>query len=842
MKVTSKILSALLTIALLVPVIPNTANASFETQAMDLTPEMAGFIVDDYEAKPVNYYPNEIDDVLVNPYMGLVPWARSKNYTQPHSMVYMPILWKDLEPERGEFNWEGIESANNISYWKSKGVKINIRFYMDDPDGKKHMDIPQWLYDGMGENKGTEYAMPDGNKGFSPNYSDPYLIQEHERVIKALAQRYNDDPSIAFIQIGSIGHWGEYHCWPYLENDGGPSGDFPPEEIADQYLIHYVNNFDNDKLCMRRNTSQSKKYGMGLFNDMIGDTPSLDDDWGWLSHIKYGYDDEVGTFQPADPDFWKYGPAGGEFANGSADWYVVSDTIDETIRQVVTSHTSWIGPCCPSDLSGKKYQSGIDRLLKTIGYRYVIKETTHPDCASADTVITVDMDWENKGIAPFYFDWKVKVGLANDNGVVTSSVVNDDIREWLPGDIDVKANLEIPADLPNGDYKVVVGIIDPATDKPGVNLAIDGKRADGWYELDTLTIMDGVSSSENPTFGPTATPTLNPTAEPTQVPTQAPTQNPTLEPTSVPTWNPTDRPTEAPTWAPTQAPTAYPTNEPTSAPTDEPSQAPTAEPTMAPTAAPTTVPTSSPNDDPISQFVKRLYLLCMGREADASGLNFWREKLINKEFTGAQAGAHFFLSSEFTAKEYSDEEYLEHLYQVMMGRKSDSGGMKYWGDLLKSGVGRQYVLNGFITSKEFGKICKSYGIELGVYTPTEGSSRSLKLSQFVGRLYNCTMKRSFDSEGINFWCDGLYKKTQSVTSMCRYFYLSDEFKSFNTSDLEYLNRLYATFFGRTQEDDPSGFYFWLNALKNDPNWTRERVLYFFIDSPEFSRIKAQFGL
>ncbi|MCR5719046.1 MAG: DUF4214 domain-containing protein [Lachnospiraceae bacterium] len=247
-------------------------------------------------------------------------------------------------------------------------------------------------------------------------------------------------------------------------------------------------------------------------------------------------------------------------------------------------------------------------------------------------------------------------------------------------------------------------------------------------------------------------------------------------------------------------------------------------------------------DDPITGFVKRLYLLCLDREADEGGLAFWKEKLLSKEYTGAYAGAHFFLSDEFTSHNYSDEDYLEHLYNVMMGRESDEGGKQFWGDLLKSGVGRQYVLQGFIVSPEFGRICEDYGIERGVYTPSEGSSKSVKLSQFVGRLYNCTMKRSFDIDGINFWCEQLYSGKHTVTSMCAFFYLSDEFKSFNTDDLEYLNRLYATFFGRTQSEDPSGFAFWLDALKNDSHWTRENVLYFFINSPEFSNIKAQFGL
>ena len=50
-------------------------------------------------------------------------------------------------------------------------------------------------------------------KGFSPNYGDPVLLAEHERVVRELGRRWRDDPLLAFVQLGSLGHWGEWHCW-----------------------------------------------------------------------------------------------------------------------------------------------------------------------------------------------------------------------------------------------------------------------------------------------------------------------------------------------------------------------------------------------------------------------------------------------------------------------------------------------------------------------------------------------------------------------------------------------------------------------------------------------------
>ncbi len=436
------------------------------------------------------FIPAKIDDVLTNPYMGWVPLATNTEYEQPHSMVYAALLWSDLEPDaKGEYDWEGFEKRNNFEHWKSMGVKINIRFYMDLPTSVSHMDIPQWLYDAIGEDKGDFYECCVG-KGFSPNYSDELLIAEHERVIAALAKRYNNNPDIAFIQLGSLGHWGEWHCWPYAEEESGPSGAFPGLSVSDRFVSHYVKYFSADKLTMRRPTWMGKDNGMGLFNDMFGEVPSTEaKDWGWLWWINNGYEDDLGQLQPAMPDFWKKNVSGGEFANGNAALYLTDDTISETIRLAKVSHSSWMGPCCPASLEYNGiYQKHIDALAKNMGYRFVIESVAHEEKVLAGTTLSVNMTWQNEGVAPFYFNWPIAVGLADENSVVTYNTVTEDIREWLPGSYEVKAEHVIPENISEGEYTLVVAIIDPATNKPGIKLAIEGLREDGWYGLDKVVV------------------------------------------------------------------------------------------------------------------------------------------------------------------------------------------------------------------------------------------------------------------------------------------------------------------------------------------------------------------
>jgi hypothetical protein len=39
-----------------------------------------------------------------------------------------------------------------------------------------------------------------------------------------------------------------------------------------------------------------------------------------------------------------------------------------------------------------------------------------------------------------------------------------------------------------GSYKVQIGIVDPSTRKPKVQLAIEGKDEEGWYNLGKIEI------------------------------------------------------------------------------------------------------------------------------------------------------------------------------------------------------------------------------------------------------------------------------------------------------------------------------------------------------------------
>lgn len=86
---------------------------------------------------------------------------------------------------------------------------IVLRFVCDIPGKEKHMDIPEWLYEKSGH-AGTWYDMELG-KGFAPDYNNEQIIQHYIKAIEALGGHLGQDDLISYIELGSLGHWGEWH-------------------------------------------------------------------------------------------------------------------------------------------------------------------------------------------------------------------------------------------------------------------------------------------------------------------------------------------------------------------------------------------------------------------------------------------------------------------------------------------------------------------------------------------------------------------------------------------------------------------------------------------------------
>jgi hypothetical protein len=420
---------------------------------------------------------------IVNPLMGWAPWANVKESYQPHTLVYADLTWRDFEPQEGVYEFDAFEMKQQLARWRMEGKRVVFRFVMDIPQENIHMDIPDWLFEKI---KGDgDFYDNDYGKGFSPNYSNPILIKCHHLVIKELGDRYGKDGFFAFVEIGSLGHWGEWHENSVLTQ-------LPAENIRELYVIDYAEAFSDTHLLMRRPFTIARKLKLGLYNDMTGDVLSTNT---WLDWIKDGGDylpNEKNTLVPM-PDGWKIAPVGGEQIPDVSNEQIYGANLQVTLHLLKESHTSFIGPGGGYDVEfNGPLQSGLDQVLTTIGYRLYIDDAELPLVVKFGKTTKIKISFSNDGIAPFYYDWPTMVYLFDKNGMVVGSYpLEMDLRKILPNQIYPTEFLLPIEELGNGKYTVGFAIIDPLTGLPGVKLANETSRDDlivevGKFEIDRI--------------------------------------------------------------------------------------------------------------------------------------------------------------------------------------------------------------------------------------------------------------------------------------------------------------------------------------------------------------------
>ena len=247
-------------------------------------------------------------------------------------------------------------------------------------------------------------------------------------------------------------------------------------------------------------------------------------------------------------------------------------------------------------------------------------------------------------------------------------------------------------------------------------------------------------------------------------------------------------------------------------------------------------------DDDIIAFLKRMYKLCLNRNYDSGGLAYWWTKLYTKQITAAEAARGFFVSKEMSDLKLNDNEFVERCYKVMMDRASDKGGKKYWLDRIGNGMSREYVVKGFIDSKEFTNICNKYGMTKGTINVSEARDKNYGITSFVARCYTKALGRKYDVNGLNFWCNKMLNasnvKQAAIDVAGNGFFHSKEFKDKKLSNSDYIKVLYRTFLGR--EYDNNGLNYWLKELSSGKS--RDYVLNGFANSKEFSDIMASYGI
>ena len=356
-----------------------------------------------------------------NPLMGYAPSAWYNEVSEDISLLYMDITWAELEPEEGVYNWASIDEENQISRWRKEGKHLVFRFVCDIPGEEAHMDIPEWLYEKSG--KAGKWYDGEYGKGFAPDYNNPTIISCHEQAVKALGEHFGQDGLISYVELGSLGHWGEWHV-----NYSEGIQRIPREAVRDKYILPWTEAFPDARILMRRPFASAEKYGFGLYNDMTGQLEATQSWFDWINNGgKYDQTGEKNVIVPMK-DFWKTAPSGGEFTSSLSMEEMLDTNLSGTVEMIREAHTTFLGPKIPDE----NYVDGYKEVLKNMGYRLWVSMAELKNTAKGSRL---KLTWENSGVAPMYKEWPVYVYIEDESGkLVEKSRISIKISSLLPGE------------------------------------------------------------------------------------------------------------------------------------------------------------------------------------------------------------------------------------------------------------------------------------------------------------------------------------------------------------------------------------------------------------------------
>jgi hypothetical protein len=409
--------------------------------------------------------------------------------------IYLRLAWSYLEPNEGEYDWHRIDEI--VEKYVPLGYKIAFRITSKET-GSFPGSVGQEL-------DGVQYATPVwvmkagangvvseswNTKSWTPDWDDPVYLEKLDNFQKAFAAKYDGQPWVSYIDIGSIGEWGEGHT--------SFSTKIPPTVAEVKANINiYLKHFKKSQLV---STDDLLYYGKmekeveELFDFAVANGLALRDD---SPMVDWYLDNYISSWSVSHPHF--FDPL-----------YLEKPVIFELQHfGEVKSDGNWIGKNGSEKL--QKYGfSGADILrnaVKTmhatyLGYHDHVEDwlPDNPDLTNELANICgywffpvnarfsskidkgkneITIDWLNKGVAPAYHNFDLVFRFESDvpeNSFETAPVGSGN-KKWLPGIVKSENYYpEVPATVKTGNYILKIKLIEQ-TESGNIPIQIGVKEA-----------------------------------------------------------------------------------------------------------------------------------------------------------------------------------------------------------------------------------------------------------------------------------------------------------------------------------------------------------------------------
>lgn len=404
-------------------------------------------------------------DALLNPGKGFVlRGASNQKYDDIVNIGYKRFYWKDIEPEEGVYDWTDID--RRIEDYAKRGKKFVFGVLCASSSVNNVYVTPKWVFDA-----GAKYypaKVSDKLTQFIPVWTDPIFIEKINNFVKKLAERYDGNESIAYIDIRSYGNWGEQHLW------GIKGEDISSSDLRKSFIEPYRKYFKKTLLV--------NPWGKEIYDDTykwaIDNGISIRRD-GIMKHTdgKECFDYAYGKL----PTIFEYFDTYEELKK---DGLWGEDKLINYIEEWKPSYIEFFPEMYEDNPSFCKY------IANKIGYYFKFKEAKYTNNIKTTENNSISLKFTNEGVAPLYEPCTVYIGLLDKKYNLVKKYKTDiDPHTWMPNE-EVKEEISLKLKgVETGSYIIALGLFyNESDEKPTYLLGNTGKTDDKWYVFGKIDI------------------------------------------------------------------------------------------------------------------------------------------------------------------------------------------------------------------------------------------------------------------------------------------------------------------------------------------------------------------
>jgi len=340
------------------------------------------------------------------------------------SCAYLRVPWSFLEPQEGQFNWSLLDTP--AQRWIDKGKQIALR--ISSSESWMRWATPEWVHaaGARGYNFTTGKGVDPNGPYWEPDYRDPVFLEKLDNFLAALARRYDGNPNVAFIDIGSFGVWGEGHTWA--------SSKLPFDDEARKLHVDlYCRHFKKTLLAISDDFAGPQEPGrhFPITDYALSEGVTLRDDSICVQPPpkSWFHTEMAQEFWPKLPvilEHEHYGPS--KKRNAWGDGSLLLKAIEEYHASYMSIHW-W-----PRILL-EENRDVIDKINRRMGYRIQLKKATFPSQIRLSEPFTITSTWANAGVAPCYPGGFVAYTLKNEQGGIVAAFCDEsfNVRDLAVG-------------------------------------------------------------------------------------------------------------------------------------------------------------------------------------------------------------------------------------------------------------------------------------------------------------------------------------------------------------------------------------------------------------------------